>query len=117
MNKILCLVGSILLPLTSYGLELKCEGWYQPANGSLQQVSMKEVLQSAQNWKQELELEGYRYSVDWDVLLDAFYVRISRGGKDLLFTTARVPTFSHNDSFTDLHLSDGTRLSISCSFR
>lgn len=69
------------------------------------------------NWKRSTEIAGYKYDVNWDVNLDAIYVTITQNGNPILSTTARVPTFPHNDSFTDLNLPNGPRLSVSCNFK
>lgn len=78
---------------------------------------MVKIEQTNLNWKQSTELNGYKYDINWDVNLDALYTTITQNGKSILFTTARVPTYPHNDSFTDLNLPNGPRLSVSCNFK
>lgn len=101
----------------SHALELFCEGWFQNQGETIQKSTMNKVEQTNLNWKQSTKLNGYKYDVNWDINLDVIYATIAKDEKTILFTTARVPTFSHNDSFTDLNLPDGTRLSVSCSFK
>jgi hypothetical protein len=68
---------------------------------------MTKTEQTNLNWKQSTVLIGYNYAVNWDVNLDAIYTTITHEGKSILFTTARVPTYPHNDSFTDMNLPNG----------
>ena len=118
MTKILIVVSFLFLSsVQALALELICEGWHQNPADQLERVVMTKGEQTNLNWKQSTEVAGFRYAVDWDVNLDTIYVTIGQGEKRLLFATARVPTFPHNDSFTDLNLPGGPRLAVSCSFK
>jgi len=117
MTKLLLSSFLLSFSLQASALEMVCEGWYQNPGEQLQKSVMAKVEQTNLNWKQSTELNGYKYDVNWDVNLDAIYTTITQNGKSILFTTARVPTYPHNDSFTDLNLPNGPRLSVSCNFK
>lgn len=117
MSKILTVLIGIFLSSSCWAsLNLKCEGWLQNSGEELQRAPMTIVEQTNLNWKQSVKIEEYTYKVNWDVNLDSFYVEIYKSDQRVVFTTARVPTYNHNDSFTDIHLPNGPRLAVSCNF-
>ena len=117
LNKLLLSLLILSLSIQASALEMICEGWYQKPGEQLQKAVMTQIEKTQTNWKQSVELMGYQYSVDWDVNMDVIYTTITQNGNSILFTTARVPTYPHNDSFTDLNLPNGPRLSVSCNFK
>ena len=96
--------------------EMNCEGWVVRPGQEFKRAKLATFFRNSQNWKQQVDFEGYHFSVDWDVNLDCFYTRIEKDGKPVFFSTARVPTFNHNDSFSDVTFPDGLRLAVSCNF-
>lgn len=117
MIKIILSLLLLAVNLQAFALEMVCEGWHQNPGAQIQKSIMVMIEQTNLNWKQSTELSGYKYEVNWDINLDTIYTNIIHNGTRLLFTTARVPTYPHNDSFTDLILPNGPRLSVSCNFK
>jgi len=101
----------------SYFYKLECEAWHQESGQQLSKAVMITITYDHKERLYKEELNGFSYEVKWDVNLDTFYKTIKKGNQRVLFSTARVPSFEHNDSFTDLTLLDGTRLAISCGFK
>lgn len=117
------LTGAFASEGTAFGTELKCRGWFQ-GKGQFKHVPMVLAKATDQLKSFKLSLEGYEYIANWDIALDTVYVTISQGGHAVLFTTARVPTAKHNDTFSSAYLpgqtgsreNNGVRVSVSCNF-
>ncbi len=117
MVKFFIVSSFLTFSLQASALEMVCEAWSQNPGEQLEKAVMAKGEQTHLNWKQATVLNGYKYEVNWDVNLDTIYTTITQNEKSILFTTARVPTYPHNDSFTDLNLPNGPRLSVSCNFK
>lgn len=111
---------SIFLFLASFRLFASgviCEGWYQQSGESLNKINLAVISSNNDNVVYSGNSNGYSYHVDWNKSLTTFYIRIKKGEKYILGTTARVPTDDHPENFTDLHIPGGPRLSVNCEMK
>ncbi len=61
--------------------------------------------------------KGYEFEVKWHFELTTLYTFIKKDRRNILFTTARIPTENHPEAFTDLNIPNGPRLSVNCEVR
>jgi len=94
--------------------QLSCVGWRQNGSDPLQNVLMKMDKTSRVNPRLSVEIIESQYEVIWDTSLDTLYVSINYENKPVLFSMARVPNPKNNETFVDLNLPAGPRLSVSC---
>lgn len=98
---------------------LECNGNFQLHVGKdTETVALKEADAGGfGDLKLAATLNSFSYEVVWHKSLDTFYMTIKNGTQQLLFSTARVPSFEHNDTMADIRQQDGTRLWISCGYK
>ena len=117
MKKIIFLIG-ILSVSPSFAWEhgpLKCEGLYGII-GRLDKVAMLKTSEDSSSTIVEGFFEKYKFRVEWNYGLDTLYTSIAVSGDDKFFSTMRVPTENHNDSFGEFRDETGFRLGITCAF-
>lgn len=112
--KLLILALSASISANLFAMDIFCEGWHQLPGRSLEKSRMTVINSSNDGITFETSLHEYKYQVTWNFSLTSLYSTVKKNDIQLLFTTARVPTENHSDSFTDFKLLDGTRLSINC---
>ena len=108
---------SLLFVLLSFNvsvMDIYCEAWSQQNGGSLNKSLMNVESSTADNIVYSATHEGFEFKVDWNFELTSLYTTVRKNGNTVLFTTARVPSENHRDSFTDLKLPNGLRLSVNC---
>jgi hypothetical protein len=93
---------------------LACEAWHQLKDDELQKQNLKLQSRDVNNTVLTTSFKGYTFRVDWDKNLTTLYMNVKKNGESILFSTSRVPTEDHNDSFLDGILTDGSRIAISC---
>lgn len=94
---------------------LKCKGLYG-IMGHLERVEMSKTKEDASSIILLGTHDKYNFKVDWNFELDTLYTFISVNGVDKFFSTMRVPTENHNDSFGEFRDETGFRLGITCAF-
>ena len=113
-------VAGFLISSSSFGYfyELRCDANFQTEVGKdPETVTMVSVSPGKfGDEKYVADLRNFTYEVIVHRSLDTFYMTIRNGQTKVLFSTARVPSFEHNDSMTDMTFSDGTRRWISCAY-
>lgn len=114
MKKIIFVAIFSLFSIQVNAADLFCEAWYQDVGQALQKQRLEIQSETVNNLVFAGSFHGYDFKVDWNRELSTFYTFIESAGKRILFTTARVPTEDHPESFTDLEIPSGPRLSISC---
>lgn len=99
-----------------YFYELECTANFQTrvGVGTIEKKMNKVSPGKFGDEKYTADLEGFVYEMVLHEALDTLYMTIKKDDHKLLFSTARVPTFGHNDSMADVTLMDGTRRWISC---
>jgi hypothetical protein len=110
-------VGTMVASTPSFASSVNCEGGYQEREKTLEKAPMTLLSSTPNNSVYVVRHRGYDYRVDWDRNLTTFYVNIGQAGSRILFTTARVPTENHPESFTSLNLPSGSRLSVNCEMK
>lgn len=104
----------IILSSSCLAGELFCEAWYQEQDMPLEKQLMNVLSANRDEKVFVAPFKGYDFEVKWHYELTTLYTFIKKDSKNILATTARVPTDNHPEAFTDLHLPDGPRLSVNC---
>lgn len=91
-----------------------CEAWYQEIGTSLEKQTMDIASVTNEEKKFNTSFKGFDFEVKWHYELTTLYTFIEKDGKNVLFTTARIPTENHPEAFTDLNIPNGPRLSVNC---
>ncbi len=112
--KKLIIIFIATLSFNAFAEELVCEAWYQEKGNVLQKQSMQLVLSTERERKFSTLFQGFEFEVNWNYELTTLYTFIKMDGKNILFTTARIPTTNHPEVFTDLNIPSGPRLSVNC---
>ncbi len=106
-----CLTSQVL------AMDLNCEASRQKPNQKLEQIHIALIESSPRGLKFSGLIEEFKFDAEWDLRLDSLYVKVLQNQKTLLFATLRVPTELHNDSYTEVYLSEGSRLAVSCTMK
>lgn len=114
MKKHIVAAAFSLFSIQVNAADLFCEAWYQDVDQALQKQRLVIQSETVNNRVFAGSSHGYDFKVDWNRKLSTLYTFIESAGKRILFTTARVPTEDHPESFTDLEVPNGPRLSVNC---
>ncbi|MCB0405832.1 MAG: hypothetical protein KDD51_13700 [Bdellovibrionales bacterium] len=112
-------LGFLLASSAHAFYELKCDGNFQQVIGDPPEKVLLQKVDSPSfgDAKYAGEVRGFSFEVIVHRALDTFYMTILDGDKRIAFSTARMPTFDHNDTMLDITLADGSRRWISCAYQ
>ncbi len=106
-----------LASLNCFAGELVCEAWFQESGTAIERQLLDVTSITNEQIIFTTSFKGFEFEVKWHFELTTLYTLIKKDRKNVLFTTARVPTENHPEAFTDLNIPNGPRLSLNCEVR